>query len=299
MTADFSVHEADWAHERDAVRAVRTRVFVEEQNVPPELEWDGLDARCLHVLARAGGEPVGTGRLTPEGHVGRMAVLRGWRGRGVGKRLLETLLLIASERHERECVLNAQLSATGFYARFGFRAEGGEFMDAGIPHRRMRLALEKTRTLAGHAALRDGLLALARASRRGFSLYAPTLAPRLSDNAKFAEALKNLALSSPRASIRLLTADARKVSRDGHALLRLVDALPSRCALHQLGERDDAEEQVYAFADRGGAFHQPRTGHYTGVLALDTPMIARSLQHRFEPLWQRSESSPETRRVPL
>ena len=140
MQADrcYSIHLARWPEERQALQQVREAVFVREQKVPPELEWDGLDERCLHVLATdERGDPIGTGRLLPDGHIGRMAVLKPWRGRGVGSALLRALMEEGLKRDHGQLVLNAQLSAIPFYERAGFRAEGEIFDDAGIPHRRM------------------------------------------------------------------------------------------------------------------------------------------------------------------
>jgi len=142
---EFSVRRADWNRDRETLREIRTRVFVEEQNVPPELEWDGLDERCVHMLATVNAVAIGTGRLTPDGHIGRMAVLADWRGRGVGKALLENLTNAAIERGDTSCQLNAQLTAIGFYERFGFSAHGDTFMDAGIPHRSMTIEFEQAR----------------------------------------------------------------------------------------------------------------------------------------------------------
>ncbi len=132
-----SVRVADWNVDRDALRAVREQVFVREQSVPVELEWDEFDALCQHVVAEAAGQAIGTGRLLPDGHVGRMAVLASWRGRGVGSALLDVLLRLARERGIPRVMLNAQSRVVAFYRRHGFVAEGEEFIEAGIPHRSM------------------------------------------------------------------------------------------------------------------------------------------------------------------
>lgn len=137
MTRNFQVRTASWHEDHAMLRDLRHRVFVVEQRVPEELEWDDADAGCTHVLALdEHKQPIGTGRLLPDGQIGRMAVLPEWRRRGVGSAILEFLLDRARERRLK-VRLNAQTHAIGFYARHGLVAQGDEFMDAGIPHRRM------------------------------------------------------------------------------------------------------------------------------------------------------------------
>jgi predicted GNAT family N-acyltransferase len=144
MGSSFVVRCADWDRDREDLRRVREAVFVREQKVPLELEWDGLDEACVHVLALdRGGLPIGTGRLLPDGHIGRMAVLPSWRRHGVGAALLNELVRLATERGLVQVMLNAQVQAIGFYARYGFAADGEEFLDAGISHRRMCRVLGK------------------------------------------------------------------------------------------------------------------------------------------------------------
>lgn len=119
---------------------IRRRVFLIEQKVPPDEEFDEEDATALHVLAVADSEPIGTGRIVfrPDyARVGRMAVLSSHRAHGVGGAILEELLRAARERGVRRIVLHAQVHAIGFYERFGFAASGDVFDEAGIPHRVM------------------------------------------------------------------------------------------------------------------------------------------------------------------
>ena len=138
----YSVRDASWSADRERLRRVREPVFIDEQKVPPDMEWDEDDLEAFHALAvDDSGRPVGTGRLTRDGRIGRMAVLKDWRDRGVGRAILVHLMERAREAGMPEVVLNAQLTAIGFYRRFGYIEEGEEFMDAGIPHRRMRLSL--------------------------------------------------------------------------------------------------------------------------------------------------------------
>ncbi|RLK45093.1 hypothetical protein C7417_1100 [Cupriavidus plantarum] len=131
-----------WSEARERASAIRFTVFVEEQRVPQELELDEWDEQCWHALAlRADGTAVATGRLLPDGHIGRMAVLASARGTGVGFKVLQALMAKAAELGYRELALNAQTHAAPFYARAGFVQVGGEFDDAGIPHVEMRKTL--------------------------------------------------------------------------------------------------------------------------------------------------------------
>jgi predicted GNAT family N-acyltransferase len=139
MIASFRVRRADWVRDEARLRQIRESVFVHEQAVPLALEWDGIDPDCAHVIAEdEQGHAFGTGRLLPDGHIGRMAVLREWRGQGAGSAILLALIAIAAEQGMSEVVLNAQTQARDFYARHDFVAEGDVFLDAGIPHQRMR-----------------------------------------------------------------------------------------------------------------------------------------------------------------
>lgn len=139
---EFRIESGNWPVAMAGARQVRDEVFVSEQGVPRELVWDELDASASHVLALdAAGNAIGCGRLLADGHIGRMAVLAKWRGKGVGSALLRRLLETARAAGRGRLVLSAQTHAVSFYARFGFTPEGGEFLEAGIPHLRMTRAL--------------------------------------------------------------------------------------------------------------------------------------------------------------
>ena len=140
------------AQEREQIFAVRMTVFVEEQNVPPEEELDALDLTATHFLARLASVPpndthsiVGTARLIDKGEgvgkIGRVAVLREHRGRGVGNLLMQQIERYALEQNYAQLILEAQCQAIPFYEKLGYTAEGGVFLDAGIAHRLMRKTL--------------------------------------------------------------------------------------------------------------------------------------------------------------
>jgi predicted GNAT family N-acyltransferase len=140
----FTVSLVSWHDGEPLLRAVREAVFMREQGVPGELEWDGLDEGCRHALALSrNGDAIGCGRMLADGHIGRIAVLPQWRGKKVGTAIVEALLDDASARGFKQVEVDAQTQAAPFYRGFGFIEEGGEFMDAGLPHIRMRLELEQ------------------------------------------------------------------------------------------------------------------------------------------------------------
>ena len=138
----FRIELMSWDEARAKASPIRFTVFVEEQRVPIEIEWDDQDAKSLHALAySAAGEAIATGRLLPDGHIGRMAVLKEWRGKGVGGAILERLIGVARERGDREIELFAQTHALPFYRSYGFAEAGPVFEEAGIPHQAMRKRL--------------------------------------------------------------------------------------------------------------------------------------------------------------
>ncbi len=142
MPTAFTIRSLSWPDALPFARPVRESVFIEEQNVPRELEWDEWDERSDHAVAfDARGNAIGTARLLPDGRIGRMAVLKEWRGQGVGAALLAAMLERARQRSMARVTLHAQTPAAGFYRRFGFSERGGEFFEAGIPHVEMTLEL--------------------------------------------------------------------------------------------------------------------------------------------------------------
>ena len=143
MSNSFTVHLVSWHNGEPLLREIREAVFIQEQGVPVQLEWDGLDEVSQHVLAlSANGDAIGCGRITPDGKIGRIAVLPAWRGKRVGSTILEAVLNYAHSHDYQVLELNAQIQAVKLYQRFNFTEVGEEFMDADIPHIKMRLRLQ-------------------------------------------------------------------------------------------------------------------------------------------------------------
>ena len=131
-----------WEQAQPVAGPLRFAIFVGEQNVPAGIELDDLDAGCVHAVAYdVDGKAIGTGRLLPDGQIGRMAVVVEWRRRGIGAEILAALTEEARKRGHAEVVLSAQLQAAEFYREAGFVAEGKVYEDAGILHQKMRKKL--------------------------------------------------------------------------------------------------------------------------------------------------------------
>jgi len=131
----LQIRLAPWETDHAAIRAIRNAVFTDEQGISAKLDFDGRDHECVHVLAcLADGECIGTARMLPDGHVGRIAVHKQWRGKGMGTRLVEYLNGVAGDRGFSEIYLHSQIQAAAFYSRLGFETRGDSFMEAGIEH---------------------------------------------------------------------------------------------------------------------------------------------------------------------
>jgi predicted GNAT family N-acyltransferase len=136
---DIQIRVADWySSDRDELKDIRRRVFIEEQAVPAELEWDEFDDSAAHFLAMIKDKNIACARLKTDGQIGRMAVLAGYRKLGIGDKLLQAVLQHATGQKLNEVYLHAQVSAIPFYERQGFIASGEIFHEANIPHREMK-----------------------------------------------------------------------------------------------------------------------------------------------------------------
>ena len=142
MQCSHSIYIVKWEDEALKLRSIRTIVFIQEQQIPANLEWDEFDAISMHVLAlNSDGQPIGTARVLPDGHIGRLSVLKAWRGKGIGSAIMLKIIEELTNQEIPKVMLNSQVSAISFYERFGFRISGKEFMEAGIAHVKMILRL--------------------------------------------------------------------------------------------------------------------------------------------------------------
>lgn len=317
IESGFSLEPATWDVDQAALRAVRTRVFIQEQAVSEEEEWDALDAGSYHVLARdQGRHPIGTGRLTPERMIGRMAVLPDWRGRGVGEAMLVYLCERAVALGWREVTLNAQLQAIPFYERAGFQAEGPEFLDAGIRHRLMRKSLsapqapnrsgprpiEGAETLDADslAGVRDGIGRVLADGRHRLWIYTRDLDRMLYDREAVLGEIKRIAMSGRGAEIRILVQSPKEATREPHRLLGLAQRLSSYIHLRvPVADEDRQYPSDFVLNDVGGYLFRSVAGQADAQGSTRAPGRNRQLRDFFESVWQRSEPDPEFRSLSI
>lgn len=291
----FTVENVEYGTALADLRAVREAVFVQEQGVPVELELDELDPQCHHVLARdADGRAIGTGRLTPEHRIGRMAVLSDWRGKGVGDALLLALIEQAHALGWHEVSLHAQAPAIGFYARHGFLPHGERFVEAGIEHQSMRRLLDAANPVESHEAALAAMLGVIGTARRELWIYTRELDPGLLDHPDVMAALRRFGTQRGVAHVLLQDAVA---PQSAHApLIGLAQRLPSAFLFRVIDEPvDRAYAAAFVANDRGGWYFRP-LGHRTeGETRIDQPARARQLQGVFEPFWERARPCTEYR----
>jgi len=135
------IEQVSWAEAHEPLSLIRRKVFIEEQQVPESLEWDGEDQQATQLLAYSDQIPVATLRMLKNGRLGRMAVLKEYRNQGIGHLLIERMIRLAQEQGLQQLNLSAQTHAVSFYLQFGFITEGKIYMDAGIPHQQMHREL--------------------------------------------------------------------------------------------------------------------------------------------------------------
>lgn len=279
------------------LRAVRDEVFVAEQGVPVELEHDALDPSCTHVIARLlDGTPVGTARLTPARHIGRMAVRAPWRGRGVGDALLLALVEEARKRGWPEVRLNAQVPALGFYERHGFQPEGERFMEAGIEHQAMVRALTGPHRVETREGGIQAALQAIQGARRRVWIRSFDLDPWLYADAGVLQALRHFATAGRGNEVRVLLHEAITPQRAHAPLLALAQRLPSIFQFRELEDPVDRDDPAAFIAGDGGGYYLRSLGQRVeGEAEQHAPARVRQLQAGFNEAWERSRPVSEYR----
>lgn len=306
LRMQITIREATWSGDRDALQTIRTRVFVEEQSVPVELEWDEHDDFATHWLALdPQGAPIGTARMLRDGHIGRMAVLPGWRQQGVGSALLQAALQHARQQNLFEAYLYAQVHAVPFYQQAGFTVHGEEFMDANIPHLTMRLQLAERRQLGSHGGnfapdnFSSVALDMVSQTEQHLRILSQTLDPHAFDSPEMVAAISVLARRSRFSDIRLLVVDTTGLVSRGHRLInlqrRLSSAIKVRRPRHEVMEIKDN----LIIADQCGIICQSMQEPDKLWANYNNRPVAQTCIGQFDDWWERAIEDPELRQLEI
>lgn len=302
----MNIIDADWKTHRDQLRAVRHEVFVEEQSVPEELEWDGEDDRAYHWLALDEDKPVGTVRMLADGHIGRMAVLKAYRSQGIGEELLAHALHCAKKLNMREVWLHSQEQAIGFYEKFGFVVYGPQFMDAGIPHQSMRFLL-RHQSILGQDTGRQSIDKLSETTasmlsqcRHQVRIFSEYLSPAAYDNEAVRYALSDLARRHKSTEVRLLVLRPDQLASAGHRLVELHRRLNSSIQLRVLAEDQAGKvDEEFLVADQCGLIVSPRHTPGKHWADFNNRPLAQNYTLQFDQLWHQAQEDVRFRRLSL
>lgn len=323
---EVHVIPVSWDSHREVLQKVRGVVFIEEQGVPKEVEWDGQDEDARHFLAiNEAGQSIGCARLLPSGQIGRMAVLQIHRRTGIGLRLLEAAIESAKELGLRKVFLHAQTQAEEFYRKGGFLKSGGEFMEAGIPHLPMELELpipfessedvEPPLIVAqepdagsdagellqfhGEGECRKGIAACLQWARRNVQIYSQVLDHALFDDPAVTDALSKFIRRGPPTKLQVLVNSTRNIVGRGHRLLELARRLDSKIEIRRVPSEISQDTHSCVICDQRGFFLLPDYREYQGFANRSDPVQATRLAERFVYLWHRSQGDPELRTLRL
>ncbi len=312
----FFVEPASWQFDQDAIRAVRTEVFIVEQQVPEAEEWDTDDESAQHFLALSStGEAIGTARLTPDGRIGRVAVKKAWRGQKVGDALMRTSIELAHNRRMPELKLAAQTYALAFYERHGFKAYGELFQDAGIEHQWMHRVLDTpivTRPALLERSMpteqvpsrtdfeyREDLLnawvTQLSLCRRRLCIFSQALDLRVLDQAPVMNQLRALAVSDLKPSVQILVLNSKPAVASCHPLITLAQRLPSVIEIRRPGPDHRDYPSAFSIADEHHLLLRPFGDLFDGYSLLWQRRQARLQREIFSAMWEAASPDPECR----
>ncbi len=318
---DYYVEPASWTLDQKEIKAVRTRVFIVEQSVPEEEEWDEDDTTATHFLARVdASQCIGTARLTADGRIGRMAVVDDWRGQGVGDALLRACVEFARARNQTRLRLAAQTYALDFYAKQGFVATGDVFDDVGIPHQWMELELEtaeaasdtvtmnrratdrppeQTQQTDTAAEFRQLLAQLLGSCRRTVLIMTQNLDPRLLDDDRILQQIRRIASSGTRPDIRIIVHDSHRAVFDGHRLILLGQRLSSLIQFRKPSREHQDYYSAYILLDDNVEIFREFGDRHEATFRINQRRLVRDRRREFDAVWQMAEPDPDLQQLDI
>jgi len=295
-----------WQQHKKQLMSVRQAVFIDEQNVPEELEIDEFDTDCIHILALDNEKPVATARLLLEGHIGRMCVLKEYRLQGIASELLKRLIKAAQERHIKTLLLHAQLTAIPFYEKSGFSISSDTFLDAGIKHKTMQLNLaiigdnKLTIELDGKALCQETIVSLISQASRSIAIFSQSLEPALYNQADVCHAIKKLLRRNQNAKIRIICKDCQSASINGHCLINLAQNFSSFIEIRKPTTTELKQfQQSWLLVDDAAYCLIKQPERFIGTASFNQRKIVKESLDFFNHAWEYSETDQHTRRLSL
>lgn len=314
----IEVEQNQWAASKQALTSIRHQVFIEEQAIPEADEFDDKDSEAIHWLAY-GPENVlmGTARLVGD-KVGRMAVLKPYRKRGVGSALMRRIIRYAAQNGLESIQLDAQMHAIPFYESMKFESSGPVFTDVGIAHQHMTLALkhflhprvtpppadiseEERSTIPLNSATEFCQQAniMVQRSHRHLRIFSHHLDPNIYDNDEITGNIFRFARQHPYAEVHILVQNPRSLVQNGHRLLQLYHRLPSRLQIRTLNPECKTSHTEFMIIDHEGILYNQTPARYIGYALYYSPINATELANEFDEYWNASEPDPEMRQLPM
>lgn len=314
----IDVEQCDWATSHAVLMKIRRAVFIDEQGVAEAEEFGEEDSSAIHWIAYGTGNvAMGTARLFGD-KVGRMAVLKTHRQRGVGAALLRQVIRHAAKTGLDNIQLDAQLHAIPFYEKMKFETDGGVFDDVGIPHQHMTLAMKHFLSPRkappptdisvedrNHITLNTAddfqaqATTLAQRALRQIRIFSPSLDPNIFDNNELRNHLFNFASQHPHAEIHILVQNPQRLVQNSHRLLHLCHRLPSRVQIRTFKPQSKTSHTEFMLIDQAGILYKQSPNRYTGYAVCWSPLEASELANEFDTLWNASQIDPELRNLPL
>jgi len=298
-----------WQQHQHALMSIRQAVFIEEQNVPKDIEIDEHDPICLHILAYDKDLPVATARLLNDGHIGRMCVLKSYRLQGIATELLNRLIQKARQRSIQSIELHAQLTALPFYQKAGFVVCSVTFMDAGIKHKTMRLEQPSqpslgnnplTLELDSRVLCSETIISLISQATRSIAIFSQNLEYTLYHHSKVSEAIKTLIRRNRKAQVRIICKDSRSASQHGHCLINLAQRFSTFIEIRKPNTKEINQfQQSWLIIDDVGFCHIKNIERFVGTASFNQPLAVKESLDYFNHAWENSEIDQQTRPLSL
>ena len=308
-----------WQQAKAQLSAVRTTVFVHEQNVPIELEMDELDTLdTTHhwLMTNSDGEPIATARMLASGKIGRVAVLKQYRGQHLGNLIMGAIIRFAAKSNLKTVCLDSQNTAIPFYQKLGFVVEGDEFMDAGIPHHRMTLEVERhypessmqdvdpipmgdrlMQKLDGDDSFVAAGVTLFQRANRQVRLYSECFESHWLRHPNFVAAASKWLTSHKETRLLILTRASANLKKYPQPLLTLAQRMSSHTEVKAIPQLVSFDQHDFMLADNTRIMLQQASRRPEGLFCLHIPNKGKVLNQSFESAWNQSETTIELQRL--